>query len=83
MLNGPGRYSLDRALGIRLPAWLAPLGLLAVILTVSYMAADGESASEEDQAHEESAGEEEAADGNTEEIKSTVRESVRRSRGEA
>ncbi len=34
MLNGPGRYSLDRALGIRLPGWLAPLGLLAVALVV-------------------------------------------------
>lgn len=83
MLNGPGRYSLDQALGIRLPRWLAPLGLLVVILTVSYMAAGGESAPEEDQTHEESAGEEEAAEGNREEIRSTIRESVERSRGEA
>jgi putative oxidoreductase len=34
MLNGPGRYSLDRALGVRLPGWLAPLGLLAIALVV-------------------------------------------------
>ncbi len=36
ILNGPGKYSLDRALGLKLPAWLAPLGLVAVILTVLY-----------------------------------------------
>ncbi|HEX2728330.1 MAG TPA: DoxX family protein [Rubrobacteraceae bacterium] len=36
ILNGPGKYSLDRALGLKLPAWLAPLGLVAVILTVIY-----------------------------------------------
>lgn len=36
ILNGPGKYSLDRALGLKLPEWLAPLGLVAVILTVIY-----------------------------------------------
>lgn len=36
LLNGPGKYSLDRALGIRLPAWLAPLGLVAILLSVMY-----------------------------------------------
>src|SRR5919202_475949 len=36
ILNGPGKYSLDRALGIRLPGWLAPLGLVGIILTVIY-----------------------------------------------
>ncbi len=25
--GGPGKYSLDRAFGLRLPGWLAPLGL--------------------------------------------------------
>jgi putative oxidoreductase len=54
MLNGPGKYSLDRALGIRLPGWLAPLGLVAILLTVGYVSR------EEDEAQEESAGEEEA-----------------------
>jgi putative oxidoreductase len=28
LLSGPGKYSLDRALGIRLPAWVGPLGLV-------------------------------------------------------
>jgi len=41
ILNGPGRYSLDRALGISLPTWLAPVGLALVILTTIY-ASDGD-----------------------------------------
>ena len=36
ILNGPGKYSLDRALGTRLPGWLAPLGLVVIVLTVLY-----------------------------------------------
>ena len=36
ILNGPGRYSLDGALGIRLPGWLAPLGLAIIVLTALY-----------------------------------------------
>jgi putative oxidoreductase len=34
MLRRPYKYSLDRLLGIRLPGWLAPLGLAAILLTV-------------------------------------------------
>src|SRR5919202_3074436 len=51
MLNGPGKYSLDRALGIRLPGWLAPLGLATILLAVGYAAKD-ETPPEEDEAHE-------------------------------
>jgi putative oxidoreductase len=36
MLRGPERYSLDRLLRIRLPGWIAPLGLVAILLTVLY-----------------------------------------------
>ena len=36
MLAGPGKYSLDRALGIRLPRWIAPLGLAVVAITVYF-----------------------------------------------
>ncbi|MCM8747963.1 DoxX family protein [Thermomicrobiaceae bacterium CFH 74404] len=39
-LAGPGRYSLDHALGIRLPRWLFPLGM-AVIVTVAALARAG------------------------------------------
>ncbi|MDQ3911661.1 MAG: DoxX family protein [Actinomycetota bacterium] len=31
ILSGPGQYLLDRALGIKLPAWPAPLGLAGII----------------------------------------------------
>ena len=58
MLNGPGKYSLDRALGIRLPSWLAPLGLVGVLITVLYAGIGAPSAPEEDEAREELAGEE-------------------------
>jgi putative oxidoreductase len=58
ILNGPGRYSLDRALGIRLPAWLAPLGLAVVVLTVLYAPGGYETTPQEDEAREELAGEE-------------------------
>ena len=38
MLAGPGKYSLDRALGIRLPRWITLIGLV-VISTMVYFAA--------------------------------------------
>jgi putative oxidoreductase len=34
ILNGPGKYSLDQALGTRLPGWLAPLGLVTILLAL-------------------------------------------------
>ncbi len=58
MISGPGKYSLDRALGIHLPRWIGPLGLAAVLLTVLYTDAGGEEAPAEDEAREELAGEE-------------------------
>ena len=58
MLNGPGKYSLDRALGIRLPGWIGPVGLAAVLLTVLYAPNGDEEASDQDEAREELAGEE-------------------------
>jgi putative oxidoreductase len=36
MLRGPDMYSLDSLLGIRLPRWIAPLGLAVILLTVLY-----------------------------------------------
>ena len=60
MLGGPDKYSLDRALGIRLPGWLAPLGL-AIILTVLYGPSPDEQPAEapaEEDAREGLAGEE-------------------------
>jgi putative oxidoreductase len=36
MIREPDRYSLDRVLGMRLPAWVGPVGLVGIILTVLY-----------------------------------------------
>jgi putative oxidoreductase len=58
MLNGPGKYSLDRVLGIRLPGWVAPLGLVGVLIMILYAGIGASSAPEEDEAREELAGEE-------------------------
>jgi putative oxidoreductase len=58
ILNGPGKWGLDRALGLRLTRWLAPLGLVAIILTVMY--ANAEDAPEQDEVREGAAGDDEA-----------------------
>lgn len=59
MLNGPDRFSLDRALGIRLPRWLAPLGLVAVLITVFYASSNNQIPPQQDEAREDLAGPEE------------------------
>jgi putative oxidoreductase len=58
ILSGPDKYSLDRMLGIRLPGWITPLGLLVILLTVLYARAGGDEPPEESQdaAREETAG---------------------------
>ena len=60
MLNGPGKWSLDSAFGIRLPRLLAPLGLVVVVLAVMYGGTGGESEPEQDEAREGAAGNDEA-----------------------
>ena len=61
MLAGPGKYSLDRALGIRLPRWVALLGLVAISIAV-YFAAEMEPPTQEgaEQARDELQAEDEA-----------------------
>jgi putative oxidoreductase len=59
ILNGPGKYSLDRLFGIRLPAWIAPVGLATVIAIVLYFSGTTQTPPEQDEAREELAGEEE------------------------
>jgi putative oxidoreductase len=58
--GGPGKYSLDRAFGLRLPGWLAPLGLVAVIITVLYAGIDTPEPSDQNEAREGTAGNDEA-----------------------
>jgi len=60
IMSGPGKYSLDRAFGLRLPGWLAPLGLVAVILTVLYAGVGAPEPPEQDEAREGTAGNGEA-----------------------
>lgn len=63
MLNGPGRYSLDRIFGIRLPGLLAPLGLLGVLVTVLYAgigAPEPPEGGDQDESREELAGDPDA-----------------------
>ncbi len=60
MIREPDKYSLDRALGIRLPTWVGPLGLAGILLTVRYTGVGTEEQQEEgaqDEAREELAGE--------------------------
>ncbi len=64
MIREPDRYSLDRVLGIRLPVWVGPLGLVGIILTVLY----AELESDEPRAEQEEAQEEGAQDEAREEL---------------
>jgi putative oxidoreductase len=56
IVGGPGKYSLDRAFGLRLPGWLAPLGLVAVIIAVLYAGIDTPEPPAQDEAREGTAG---------------------------
>ena len=59
MIREPDRYSLDRVLGIRLPAWVGPLGAVGIILTVLYTELEADEPPEQDEeAQEEEAQEE-------------------------
>jgi len=53
MIREPDRYSLDRVLGIRLPRWIGPVGLVGTILTLLYFELGAEGTPEQEQAHEE------------------------------
>ena len=60
IVGGPGKYSLDRAFGLRLPGWLAPLGLVLVVLAVVYAGVGAPEPPQEEQAREGAAGDENA-----------------------
>src|SRR5215211_1300667 len=42
MIREPDSFSLDHVLGIRLPTWIGPLGLVGIILTVLYSELESE-----------------------------------------
>ena len=60
VVNGPGKWSLDRALGIRLPLLLVPVGLVVVVLPLIYAGRGGETEPAQDEAREGAAGNDEA-----------------------
>ena len=53
MIREPDAFSLDRILGIRLPAWVGPVGLVGVILTVIYSELDSDGEDEQEEAQDE------------------------------
>ena len=60
MIREPDRYSLDRVLGLRLPAWVGPLGLVGIILTVLYAELETEEPPEQDDEAQEEGAQDEA-----------------------
>jgi putative oxidoreductase len=60
MIREPDRYSLDRVLGIRLPAWVGPLGLVGIILTVLYTELEADEPPEQEEEAQEEGDQDEA-----------------------
>src|ERR687890_409505 len=53
MIREPDAFSLDRVLGLRLPAWVGPVGLVGIILTVLYSELESDEADEQEDAQDE------------------------------
>ena len=53
MIREPDAFSLDRVLGLRLPAWVGPVGLVGVILTVLYSELEADEADEQEDVQDE------------------------------
>jgi putative oxidoreductase len=57
MIREPDSFSLDRVLGLRLPAWVGPVGLVGIMLTVLYSELESDEQEDaEDETREELAG---------------------------
>ena len=52
LVREPDGFSLDRLLGIRLPAWLGPVGLVGIILTVLYSELDSDETPEQEESQD-------------------------------
>src|ERR687890_767773 len=59
MIREPDAFSLDRVLGLRLPRWIGPVGLVGIILTVLYAEREPDEAADEEEV--EQAGDQDAA----------------------
>jgi putative oxidoreductase len=60
MIREPDAFSLDRVLGIRLPRWIGPVGLVGILLTILYSELGVDGVPEQEQEHDEA--QEEAQD---------------------
>jgi putative oxidoreductase len=52
MIRDPDGFSLDRLLGIRLPGWIGPVGLVGIILTLLYSELDSDEAPEQEESQD-------------------------------
>ena len=52
MIREPDRFSLDRVLGIRLPAWVGPLGLVGIMLILLYTELEADEPPEQEETQE-------------------------------
>ena len=52
MIREPDAFSLDRVLGLRLPAWIGPVGLVGIILTVLYAELESDETPEQEAVQE-------------------------------
>ena len=68
MIREPDRYSLDRLVGIRLPGWVGPVGLVGIILTVLYSELEADEAAEQETPEQEEAPEEGAQEAAREDL---------------
>jgi len=68
MIREPDRYSLDRLVGIRLPGWVGPVGLVGIILTVLYSELEADEAAEQETSEQEEAPEEGAQEAAREDL---------------
>src|ERR687889_1438157 len=53
MIREPDAFSLDRLLGLRLPVWVGPVGLVGILLTVLYSELEADEAAEQEEAQQE------------------------------
>jgi putative oxidoreductase len=52
MLREPDKYALDRVLGLRLPTWVGPLGLVGILLAVRYTGVGTEEQQQDEEGEE-------------------------------
>lgn len=62
-MAGPGKYSVDHALGINLPRWIGPLGILLALYTVTATTAEDHDSVPPEESVQEGASEQEGANG--------------------